>query len=1024
MSTFKSVVTTLGQSRIAAAIAAGTDINITQLAVGDGNGKATTPVATQTKLVKEVYRTPLNSLKLDPTHGNWVIAEAVISASVGGFWMREMGLFADDGALIAVCNMADTYKPTLAEGSGRTQTLRMVIAVSNTEAISLLIDDSVIMATEQYVNDLLAAHEKSRNHPDGTLTAKGFVQLNSSVSSTSETLAATPKAVKTANDNANTRVPSTRRVNNKALSADITLSAADVGAVSNILVNVDNATVKKIYDPSIVALTGGVTLAGFFDDHPLGATFQAADTLMTYRRWYDAGAALTQYLHCTSGTIYVRVGVVSKTDPTGWQWRQTDGVLPFGWRKLYDTANPPTASEVGALPVASAILGTSNINTFNLAKIGVYVQSTGANATVANGYPAGSQAAGVLEVIPASWTGGVLQRYTVQNTGMVWTRALNASWNGKDGPWRDWVQASAVNSVNVPTSILTGTDINTLGFASGNSGTAIYSQPKNVNATAALHYPQSIAGTLYVTPSAYGCQQMYVTFTGNIWNRGLSGDWNGVDGPWKEWVPTYSANNKPTAADVGAWTAAQSAASEKALSDEIATAFKIRTNLTAADTPNTLRGSGMFGHYGVPGVAAATTDKGYPMNGFVGVIFVTWGPNATQQIAFNSNGRQFTRYATGAWNGVDGPWSAWNEMYGQANKPTAGDVGALPSGGTAVAATKLATARKISGVAFDGTKDISLAAADVNAVPAAGGNVGYLNNATHYGIKPDVWEGVGGFANQYAQPNAPFIVPYGYKAPRDVSSYAPIVKGVIQTTSYGYGTAISFGALTSGGQKFATAVIHAIGDSGLSASWLFDPMDGSFSCPGAVYGSVLRATNPPNPGSGQGTHIGWNESGSQGESVFINNKGGGSGGFTFRTVNVNNTQQTGYVRFNGVGDLNAQGNINADTGGVFERGQRVYSPNNRQPVNTNTANLGGGWWRCGDTGMIKQWGVVNKGSRGWSTVNFPIPFPNTCVNVQVTAINGGGGTFNDNFGTAQIINNIGFTCGQDSGGSYWEATGW
>lgn len=81
MSTFKSVVTTLGQARIAAAIAAGTDINITQLAVGDGNGKATTPVATQTKLVKEVYRTPLNSLKLDPSHGNWVIAEAVLSAT-------------------------------------------------------------------------------------------------------------------------------------------------------------------------------------------------------------------------------------------------------------------------------------------------------------------------------------------------------------------------------------------------------------------------------------------------------------------------------------------------------------------------------------------------------------------------------------------------------------------------------------------------------------------------------------------------------------------------------------------------------------------------------------------------------------------------------------------------------------------------------------------------------------------------------------------------------------------------------
>ncbi|MGP6473628.1 phage tail-collar fiber domain-containing protein [Rahnella aceris] len=622
MSTFKSVVTTLGQSRIAAAIAAGTDINITQLAVGDGNGKATTPVASQTRLVKEVYRTPLNSLKLDPTHGNWVIAEAVLSASVGGFWMREMGLFADDGTLIAVCNMADTYKPTLAEGSGRTQTLRMVIAVSNTEAISLLIDDSVIMATEQYVNDLLAAHEKSRNHPDGTLTAKGFVQLNSSVSSTSEALAATPKAVKAANDNANTRVPSTRKVNNKALGADITLAAADVGA----------------------------------------------------------------------------------------------------------------------LPVASAVLGTANINTFNLANIGVYVQSTGANATVANGYPPGAQAAGVLEVIPASWTGGVLQRYTVQNTGMVWTRALNASWNGTDGPWRDWVQASAVNSVTVPSAILTTTDINTLGFASGAGSAALYAQPKNANATAALHYPQGIAGTLYVTPSAYGCQQMYVTFTGNIWNRGLSADWNGVDGPWKEWVPTYSANNKPTAADVGAWTAAQSAASEKALADEVATAFKIRANLTATDSPNALHGTAMLGHYGVPGAAAATMDKGYPMNGFVGVIFVTWGPNATQQIAFNNNGRQFTRGASGAWNGVDGPWTTWNEIYCQANKPTPADVGALPAGGTAVAATKLATARKIAGVAFDGTQDINLNNANVGlgnvgnfAAVQQGGGAGMQSNKVYIG---------------------------------------------------------------------------------------------------------------------------------------------------------------------------------------------------------------------------------------------------------------------------------------------------
>ena len=620
MSTFKSVVTTLGQARIAAAIAAGTDINITQLAVGDGNGKATTPVASQTKLVKEVYRTPLNSLKLDPSHGNWVIAEAVLSASVGGFWMREMGLFSSDGALIAVCNMADTYKPTLAEGSGRTQTLRMVIAVSNTEAISLLIDDSVIMATEQYVNDLLAAHEKSRNHPDGTTAAKGFVQLSSSVSSTSEALAATPKAVKAANDNANTRVPSTRKINGKALSADQTLTAVDVGA----------------------------------------------------------------------------------------------------------------------MPLSSTNLGNTNINTFGRDKFGIYSQTSPTQATVANGYPA--MLAGILEVFPGAYTNGVIQRYTEHLSGKCWQRASSNVWNGTDGPWSDWVQSSTVGSV-AANSALGSTDLNTVGFSLTAVQAAIYHQSANASATADRNYPEAKAGTLFVTGSAYGCQQMFITFdTCNIWVRGLSSNWNGKDGPWRPWVALYGTNNKPTAADVGAWTATQSAASEKALSDEIATAFKIRTNLTAADTPNTLRGSSMFGHYGVPGAAAATTEKGYPINNFVGVIFVTWGPNATQQIAFNNNGRQFTRSMTGAWNGVDGPWSAWNEIYCQANKPTPADVGALPAGGTAVSASKLATARKIAGVAFDGTKDINLTNSNVGlgnvgnfAAVQQGGGAGMQSNKVYIG---------------------------------------------------------------------------------------------------------------------------------------------------------------------------------------------------------------------------------------------------------------------------------------------------
>lgn len=208
MSKFKSVVTTLGQARIASAIESGKDVNITHLAVGDGKGNATEPSVGQTALVHETYRLKLNSIKIDNKNANWIIAEAIIPAEVGGFWMREMGLYAADGTLIAVSNMADTYKPTLEEGSGRTQTLRMIITVTDTDAVSLTIDDTLIIATEEYVNNLLAEHEASRRHPDGTLTAKCFVQLSSAVGSTSEVLAATPKAVKAANDNANGRLPS------------------------------------------------------------------------------------------------------------------------------------------------------------------------------------------------------------------------------------------------------------------------------------------------------------------------------------------------------------------------------------------------------------------------------------------------------------------------------------------------------------------------------------------------------------------------------------------------------------------------------------------------------------------------------------------------------------------------------------------------------------------------------------------------------------------------------------------------
>ncbi|MSL95724.1 phage tail protein [Escherichia coli] len=198
---FKTVITTAGAAKLAAAtVPGGKKVNLSAMAVGDGNGKLPVPDAGQTKLVHEVWRHALNKVSVDNKNKNYIVAELVVPPEVGGFWMRELGLYDDAGTLIAVSNMAESYKPELAEGSGRAQTCRMVIILSNVASVELSIDASTVMATQDYVDDKIAEHEQSRHHPDATLTEKGFTQLSSATNSTSEKLAATPKAVKTVKD--------------------------------------------------------------------------------------------------------------------------------------------------------------------------------------------------------------------------------------------------------------------------------------------------------------------------------------------------------------------------------------------------------------------------------------------------------------------------------------------------------------------------------------------------------------------------------------------------------------------------------------------------------------------------------------------------------------------------------------------------------------------------------------------------------------------------------------------------------
>ncbi|MGX8929116.1 phage tail protein [Proteus mirabilis] len=226
---FFALLTVIGANKLAKATALGTTLKITQMAVGDGGGTLPTPDTQQTKLVGEKRRAGLNTLFVDPKNDSQIIAEQVIPENEGGYWIREIGLFDDEGSLIAVGNCPETYKPQLQEGSGRTQTIRMILTVSHTESVELKVDPSVILATREFVNNAIESASKQ--------TLEEVAKLYATKTELSTGLSQVQKSVDEANTNANSRVPNTRKVNNKPLSTDITLTAGDVGAATPAQVN-------------------------------------------------------------------------------------------------------------------------------------------------------------------------------------------------------------------------------------------------------------------------------------------------------------------------------------------------------------------------------------------------------------------------------------------------------------------------------------------------------------------------------------------------------------------------------------------------------------------------------------------------------------------------------------------------------------------------------------------------------------------------------------------------------------------
>ena len=297
---YYAILTNQGAARLANATMLGSKLNLTQMAVGDANGVLPTPDPAQTKLINQKRIAPLNLLSVDPNNQSQIIAEQIIPENEGGFWIREIGLYDDEGVLIAVANCPETYKPQLQEGSGRTQTIRMILVVTNTEAITLKIDPSVVLATRKYVDDevlelRLYVDDQMRNHIAAQDPHTQYAQKHN------PTFTGEPKAPTPAAGNNTTRIATTEFVQ-AAITALINGAPATLDTLKEIAAAINN-------DPKF-STTINNALSGK----------QPLDETLTHLSGKDV-AGLLAYLGLGEGSalpVGVPVPWPLATPPTGW----------------------------------------------------------------------------------------------------------------------------------------------------------------------------------------------------------------------------------------------------------------------------------------------------------------------------------------------------------------------------------------------------------------------------------------------------------------------------------------------------------------------------------------------------------------------------------------------------------------------------------------------------------------------------------------------------------------------------------
>ena len=671
---FKTVITTAGAAKLAAAtVPGGKKVNLSAMAVGDGNGKLPVPDAGQTKLVHEVWRHALNKVSVDNKNKNYIVAELVVPPEVGGFWMRELGLYDDAGTLIAVSNMAESYKPELAEGSGRAQTCRMVIILSNVASVELSIDASTVMATQDYVDDKIAEHEQSRRHPDATLTEKGFTQLSSATNSTSEKQAATPKAVKAAYDNAEKRLQKDQN-GGDIPDKDAFLDNVGVTSLTFMKNNGEMPLDADLNTFGPVKAYSGIWSKATSTNATLEKNFPEDNAVGVLEVFAAGNFAGTQRFTTRDGNVYMR--------KLANRWNGTDG--PWGvWRHTQSATRPLST--------------TIDLNTLGAAEhLGLWRNSSSAIASYERNYPEeGGFAQGMLEILEGG-NYGRTQRYTTRR-GNMYVRCLAASWDASNPQWEPWLRVGHQSESRYYEG-----DLNVL------TDPGIYSVTgKATNGPMLDTVGATLLGILEVIRRFDGVSvwQRYTTTGKSETTQGRTFKRVYAGSKWTEWREVYNSFSLPLNLGIGGAVAKLSSLDWQTYDFVPGSLITVRLdNMT--NIPDGMDWGVIDGN--LINIAVGPSD-----DSGTGRSMHVWRSTVSKanyrffmvRISGNPGSRTITARRV--------PIIDEAQTWGAKQTFSAGLSGELS--GNAATATKLKTARKINNVSFDGTSDINLTPKNIGA---------------------------------------------------------------------------------------------------------------------------------------------------------------------------------------------------------------------------------------------------------------------------------------------------------------------